>query len=85
MPPMQVPIRDEKVKMDEQDKGPLSLEASRGGISISIDLPRLLLEILDDRTLDTIMEDGKTLRQILEEIVEDPVREALGGERYLLK
>lgn len=71
--------------MDEQDKGPLSLEASRGGIGISIDLPRLLLEILDDRTLDTIMEDGKTLRQMLEEIVGDPVREALGDERHLLK
>jgi len=54
---------------DEQDKGPLRLEASRGGISISIDLPRLLL---DNRTLGTIMEDGKTLRQILEEIVEIP-------------
>jgi len=67
--------------MDEQDKGPLSLEASRGGISISIDLPRLLLEILDDRTLDTIMEDGKTLRQILEEIAEDPVREAFLAKR----
>jgi len=58
---------------------------SKTGIGIRIDLPRLLLETLDDRTLDTVMEDGKTLRQILEEIVEDPVRDALGDEEHLLR
>jgi len=59
--------------------------ATKTGIGISIDLPRLLLEILDDRTLDTVMEDGKTLRQILEEIVEDPVRDALEHKGHLLR
>ena len=59
--------------------------ATKTGIGICIDLPRLLLEILDDRTLDTVMEDGKTLRQILEEIVEDPVRDALGDEEHILR
>lgn len=67
------------------DKESVRFRATKTGIGISIDLPRLLLEILDDRTLDTIMEDGKTLRQILEEIVEDPVREALGDEEHLLR
>jgi len=70
---------------NRHNKGSIYFGESKEGIGISIDLPRLLLEILDDRTLDTIMEDGKTLRQILEEVVEDPVREALGDERHLLK
>jgi len=68
-----------------RNKESLRLQATKTGINFSIDLPRLMLEVLDDQTLNTIVEGGRTLREVLEEIVGDPIREVLGNKSYPLR
>lgn len=65
-----------------RDKKSIRLQATKTGINLSIDLPRLMLEILSERVLNTVIENGRTLRETLEEIANDPLRNALEDKTH---